>query len=30
MISRQQLAIINRKTLKYPLHAAEKDYLLWL
>ncbi|MFH0739649.1 MAG: nucleotidyl transferase AbiEii/AbiGii toxin family protein [bacterium] len=28
MISRQQLEIINRKTLKYPLHIAEKDYFL--
>jgi predicted nucleotidyltransferase component of viral defense system len=28
MITRQQLEIINRKTLKYPLHAAEKDYFL--
>ncbi len=30
MITRQQLEIINRKTLKYPLHIAEKDYLLAL
>lgn len=30
MITRQQLEIINRKTLKYPLHIAEKDYLLTL
>lgn len=28
MITRQQLEIINRKTLKYPLHIAEKDYFL--
>lgn len=28
MLSRQQLEIINRKTLKYPLHIAEKDYFL--
>ncbi|MDO8572049.1 MAG: nucleotidyl transferase AbiEii/AbiGii toxin family protein [bacterium] len=30
MITRQQLEIINRKSLKYPLHIAEKDYLLTL
>src|SRR3989344_8209357 len=30
MITRQQLEIINRKNLKYPLHVAEKDYLLTL
>src|SRR3989344_4645865 len=30
MITRQQLEIINRKSLKYPLHVAEKDYLLTL
>src|SRR3989339_869480 len=30
MITRQQLEIINRKSLKYPLHVAEKDYLLAL
>lgn len=30
MLSRQQLEIINRKSLKYPLHIAEKDYLLAL
>lgn len=30
MITRQQLEIINRQTLKYPLHIAEKDYLLAL
>ena len=30
MITRQQLEIINRKTLKYPLHIAEKDYFLAL
>jgi len=30
MLSRQQLEIINRKTLRYPLHIAEKDYLLAL
>lgn len=28
MITRQQLEIINRKTIKYPLHIAEKDYML--
>lgn len=28
MLSKQQLEIINRKTLKYPLHIAEKDYFL--
>ena len=30
MLTRQQLEIINRKTLKYPLHIAEKDYFLAL
>lgn len=30
MITRQQLEIINRKSLKYPLHVAEKDYFLTL
>lgn len=30
MITRQQLEIINRKTLKYPLYIAEKDYFLAL
>ncbi len=30
MNTRQQLEIINRKTLKYPLHIAEKDYFLTL
>lgn len=30
MITRQQLEIINRKSLKYPLHIAEKDYFLTL
>lgn len=30
MITRQQLEIINRKTLKYPLQIAEKDYFLAL
>lgn len=30
MITRQQLEIINRKTLKYPLQIAEKDYFLTL
>jgi len=30
MITRQQLEIINRKTLQYPLHIAEKDYFLTL
>lgn len=29
-ITRQQLEIINRKSLKYPLHIAEKDYFLAL
>lgn len=28
MITRQQLAIINRRTIKYPLAVAEKDYFL--
>ena len=26
LLTRQQLEIINRKTLKYPLQIAEKDY----
>lgn len=30
MLTRPQLEIINRKSLKYPLHIAEKDYLLAL
>src|SRR3989339_360648 len=30
MITRQQLEIINRKSLRYPLHIAEKDYFLAL
>lgn len=30
MLTRQQLEIINRKSIKYPLHNAEKDYLLTL
>lgn len=30
MITRQQLEIINRRSLKYPLHIAEKDYFLTL
>lgn len=30
IISRQQLEIINRKTLRYPLQTAEKDYFLAL
>jgi predicted nucleotidyltransferase component of viral defense system len=30
MLTRQQLEIINRKSLKYPLHVAEKDYFLAL
>lgn len=30
MLTRQQLEIINRKTLKYPLQIAEKDYFLTL
>jgi len=29
-LTRQQLEIINRRTLKYPLQIAEKDYLLAL
>ena len=28
LITRQQLEIINRRTLKYPLQIAEKDYFL--
>lgn len=30
MITRQQLTVINRQTLKYPLQTAEKDYMLTL
>ncbi|MBU1085418.1 nucleotidyl transferase AbiEii/AbiGii toxin family protein [Patescibacteria group bacterium] len=30
MLTRQQLEIINRKGLRYPLHIAEKDYFLAL
>jgi predicted nucleotidyltransferase component of viral defense system len=30
MLSRQQLEIFNRHSLRYPLHIAEKDYLLAL
>ena len=30
MLTRQQLEIINRKSLRYPLQIAEKDYLLAL
>ncbi len=30
MISRRQLELINRKSLKYPLQVAEKDYMLAL
>ena len=30
MLSRQQLELINRKSLKYPLQVAEKDYMLAL
>jgi predicted nucleotidyltransferase component of viral defense system len=30
IITRQQLEIINRKTLKFPLQTAEKDYFLAL
>lgn len=30
MLTRQQLEIINRKSLRYPLHMAEKDYFLAL
>ncbi|MEN8242850.1 MAG: nucleotidyl transferase AbiEii/AbiGii toxin family protein [Chloroflexota bacterium] len=30
MLSRQQLEIINKTTLRYPLHIAEKDYFLAL
>ena len=28
MITQQQLTLINRRTLKYPLDIAEKDYYL--
>jgi predicted nucleotidyltransferase component of viral defense system len=28
LISRRELEIINKRTLKYPLNYAEKDYLL--
>lgn len=30
MLTRQQLEILNRKTLRYPLEIAEKDYMLAL
>jgi predicted nucleotidyltransferase component of viral defense system len=30
MLTRPQLEIINRKSLRYPLHIAEKDYFLAL
>lgn len=30
MLSRQQLEILNRKSLRYPLQIAEKDYILAL
>ncbi len=30
MLSRQQLEIFNRRSYRYPLHIAEKDYLLAL
>lgn len=30
MLTRQQFEIINRKSLRYPLHIAEKDYFLAL
>jgi len=30
MLSRQQLELINRKSLRYPLNIAEKDYILAL
>lgn len=30
MLTRQQLEIINRKSLRFPLHIAEKDYFLAL
>lgn len=30
MLSRQQLEILNRKTIRYPLQIAEKDYMLAL
>jgi predicted nucleotidyltransferase component of viral defense system len=30
MLSRQQLEILNRKSLRYPLQIAEKDYMLAL
>jgi hypothetical protein len=28
LLTRQQLEIINRKSLRYPLQIAEKDYFL--
>ena len=30
MLTRQQLEVINRKSLRYPLQTAEKDYMLAL
>ena len=30
MLSRQQLELLNRKSLRYPLQIAEKDYVLAL
>jgi len=30
MLSRQQLELLNRKSLRYPLQIAEKDYMLAL
>jgi len=30
MLSRQQLEILNRKSFRYPLQIAEKDYMLAL
>ncbi len=30
MLTRQQLEIVNRKSVRYPLHIAEKDYFLAL
>jgi predicted nucleotidyltransferase component of viral defense system len=30
MLTRQQLEILNRKTFRYPLEIAEKDYVLVL
>ena len=30
MLTRQQLEILNKRSLRYPLHVAEKDYVLAL